>query len=250
MLKAISSPVQEHLPGEAGYRVLSRPDVDAAGTGVVSQAGGVLLTETIAAVGLDHGLSTALAPWRPRLAVHDPAKVLLDLAVALAVGGDCLADIARAARRARACSGWSPRTRRCPARSTALADDADRGAGRDRHRPGRGSRAGVAAGRRAAPRPRHGRGAGRWSSTWTPPWSPRTARRRAPRRRSRRGFGHHPLWAFVDHGPAGTGEPVAVLLRPGNAGSNTAADHITVIRGGAAAAARPSRRAPRPGGRS
>jgi hypothetical protein len=38
------------------------------------------------------------------------------------------------------------------------------------------------------------------------------------------------LWAFVDHGPEGTGEPLAVLLRPGNAGSNTAADHITVLR--------------------
>ncbi|GAA4546319.1 hypothetical protein GCM10023175_28260 [Pseudonocardia xishanensis] len=45
-----------------------------------------------------------------------------------------------------------------------------------------------------------------------------------------KGFGHHPLWAFVDHGPDGTGEPLAQLLRPGNAGSNTAADHITVIR--------------------
>jgi hypothetical protein len=32
--------------------------------------------------------------------------------------------------------------------------------------------------------------------------------------------------AFVDHGPAGSGEPVAALLRPGSAGSNTAADHI------------------------
>jgi hypothetical protein len=40
-------------------------------------------------------------------------------------------------------------------------------------------------------------------------------------------FGHHPLVAFVDHGPSGSGEPVASLLRPGNAGSNTAADHIT-----------------------
>lgn len=39
-------------------------------------------------------------------------------------------------------------------------------------------------------------------------------------------YGHHPLTAFVDHGPSGTGEPVAALLRPGNAGSNTAADHI------------------------
>jgi hypothetical protein len=46
----------------------------------------------------------------------------------------------------------------------------------------------------------------------------------------KRGYGHHPLWAFVDHGPTGTGEPLAVLLRPGNAGSNTAADHVVVIR--------------------
>jgi len=41
-----------------------------------------------------------------------------------------------------------------------------------------------------------------------------------------KGFGFHPLCAFVDHGPEGTGEPLAVALRPGNAGSNTAADHI------------------------
>ncbi len=32
---------------------------------------------------------------------------------------------------------------------------------------------------------------------------------------------------FVDHGPGGTGELVAALLRPGNAGSNTADDHVT-----------------------
>lgn len=43
-------------------------------------------------------------------------------------------------------------------------------------------------------------------------------------------FGHHPLLAFVDHGATGSGEPVAGVLRPGNAGSNTAADHIAVAR--------------------
>ena len=46
----------------------------------------------------------------------------------------------------------------------------------------------------------------------------------------KKGYGFHPLCAFVDHGPTGTGEPLAILLRPGNAGSNTAADHITVLR--------------------
>ena len=39
-------------------------------------------------------LSTALGRWRKPTAVHDPAKILLDVAVSLAVGGDCLADIA------------------------------------------------------------------------------------------------------------------------------------------------------------
>ena len=70
------------------------PDIDTAAAQVVSHAGAVLLTETIAVTGLGQALSTALARWRPRLAVHDQAKVLLDLAVGLAVGGDCLADIA------------------------------------------------------------------------------------------------------------------------------------------------------------
>jgi len=46
----------------------------------------------------------------------------------------------------------------------------------------------------------------------------------------KRTFGFHPLLAFLDHGPAGTGEPLAVLLRAGNAGSNTATDHISVAR--------------------
>lgn len=34
----------------------------------------------------------------------------------------------------------------------------------------------------------------------------------------------------VNHGRGGTGEPVAARLRPGNAGSNTAIDHITASR--------------------
>jgi hypothetical protein len=46
----------------------------------------------------------------------------------------------------------------------------------------------------------------------------------------KRGFGFHPLWAFADHGQTGTGEPLSVLLRKGNAGSNTAIDHIAVVR--------------------
>ena len=39
------------------------------------------------------------------------------------------------------------------------------------------------------------------------------------------GFGHHPLGAWLDN----SNEALAMLLRPGNAGSNTAADHLTVL---------------------
>ena len=42
-------------------------------------------------------------------------------------------------------------------------------------------------------------------------------------------YGFHPLTAFIDHGSAGTGEPAAMLLRAGNAGSNTVTDHQTII---------------------
>ena len=38
------------------------------------------------------------------------------------------------------------------------------------------------------------------------------------------------MTAFADHGPDGSGEPLAITLRPGNAGSNTAADHIEAAR--------------------
>jgi hypothetical protein len=39
------------------------------------------------------------------------------------------------------------------------------------------------------------------------------------------GFGFHPMFCFAD----ATGETLAALLRPGNAGSNTVADHICVL---------------------
>lgn len=43
-------------------------------------------------------------------------------------------------------------------------------------------------------------------------------------------FGHHPLVAFIDRGRTGSGEPVTALLRPGNAGSNPAVDHVETTR--------------------
>jgi hypothetical protein len=60
----------------------------------VSQAGTLLLAEAARVTGLGRGLSGALARWRAPRAVHDPGKILSDLAMALALGGDCLADAA------------------------------------------------------------------------------------------------------------------------------------------------------------
>ena len=53
----------------------------------------MLLVETIRKAGLDRAISGALWPWRRPRAVHDPGKILLDVALAVALGGDCLADV-------------------------------------------------------------------------------------------------------------------------------------------------------------
>jgi len=58
-------------------------------------------------------------------------------------------------------------------------------------------------------------------------------------------FGMHPLLAFLDRPEVSGGEGLAGLLRAGNAGSNTAADHITVL--GLALASLPDHARPRPG---
>jgi hypothetical protein len=68
--------------------------VSADGQGLVSQAGALLLLEAARVTGLGRGLSAGLARWRAPRAVHEPGKIVADLVVALALGGDCLADIA------------------------------------------------------------------------------------------------------------------------------------------------------------
>lgn len=68
--------------------------MSANGKGLVSQAGAVLLWETMRVTGPGRGLSESLARWRGPRAVHDPGKIGADLAAAVALGGDCLADIA------------------------------------------------------------------------------------------------------------------------------------------------------------
>ena len=99
--------------------------VSADGQGLVSQAGALLLAEAARVTGLGEGLSAGLARWRAPRAVHDPGKIIADLAMALALGGDCLADIA-VLRSQPELAGRSPPTRWCPGWSRALAADAPR----------------------------------------------------------------------------------------------------------------------------
>jgi hypothetical protein len=58
-------------------------------------------------------------------------------------------------------------------------------------------------------------------------------------------FGFHPLLAYLDRPDISGGEALAGILRPGNAGSNTTADHVRVL--GMALAALPAPARPRPG---
>jgi hypothetical protein len=205
-----------------------RVRVDTSATAAVGQAGGVLLIRTVAVTGLDRALSAALAGWRKPLAVHDPGKIVTDLALSLALGGDCLADLAVL----RAEPGVYGRVASDPTVSraiAALAADApaalraiDTARAAARHQAWR------LAGEHA---PDHGSDARQplvidLDATLVTSHSEKE--NAAPT--FKRGFGFHPLCAFVDHGPDGTGEPLAILLRPGNAGSNTATDHIAVIR--------------------
>ena len=123
---------------------------DGQGAGVPGR-GGLLLAETLRVTGLGRGLSAALARWRAPRAVHDPGKIVTDLAVALALGGDCLADIAvlRAQPELAGPVASDPVVSRLV---SALAADAPRA---------------LRAIRKAA-RPRPGSGPGRWPATPRP----------------------------------------------------------------------------------
>jgi hypothetical protein len=193
--------------------------------GIVSHAGGLLLAETLRVTGLGRQLSAGLSRWRAPRAVHDPGKIAADLALGLALGGDCLADVAVL----RAESDLFGPVASDPVISrlvSALAADAPRAL--------KTIRAARAAARErawalAGPDAPGADGAlvpvdidativtaHSDKENAAPTW--------------KKTFGFYPLAVFADHGAAGSGEPLAIMLRPGNAGSNTAADHIEAVR--------------------
>ncbi|EME22673.1 transposase, IS4 family protein [Rhodococcus triatomae BKS 15-14] len=68
--------------------------LDSGRESLISSSGALLVRETVRLSGLDRVLSAALAQWRAPRTVHDPGKVLIDLATAVALGGDCASDLA------------------------------------------------------------------------------------------------------------------------------------------------------------
>ena len=199
--------------------------VSADGTGLVSQAGGLLLAEAARVTGLGQGLADGLARWRAPRAVHDPGKIIADLAMTLALGGDCLADVAvlRAQPDLAGPVASDPVISRL---MTVLAAEGPRALRAIRRaRAAARERAWALAGN-AAP--------GADGSLIPVDIDATIVLAHSEKEKAaptwKKTFGFHPLAAFADHGAGAGGEPLAIVLRPGNAGSNTASEHVEVTR--------------------
>ena len=188
-----------------------RLEVSADGRGVVGHAGARLLSDLADEVGLTVGLSAAMAATKQRRRGHDRGQVLTDLAVMIADGGTAISDLA--VLRDQANLFGEVASTPTAWRTLEAVDDA--------------ALARIAAARAVARRRVWAAGADPkfyvidFDATLITAHSDKTGA--SPT--YKRGYGFHPLLAFLD----ATGEALAGLLRPGNAGSNTAADHITVL---------------------
>ncbi len=204
--------------------------LDDVGESLATSSGSLLMIEAIRVAGLGSGLSSALAPWRPTRAHHDPGKVLLDVAIAVALGGDCLADVAAVRAQhllfgtvasdptgSRLFAALAADTTTADAAVTALR--AARAAARDRVWSRRRPLAGTPGTRDG------GQVIVDIDATLVTAHSDKEGA--APTHKKSYGFA--PMCAFVDHGEHGTGETLALDLRPGRASPFNSADHIGVL---------------------
>ncbi len=178
---------------------------------LVSRSGSVLVSELAARLGLDGELSWGLGHLFRRRPQHDPGRVLVDLATTLIDGGDCVSDLGVLA-------GQPDLFGQVASHSTAA---------RLLHALGESELTAVREARRRVRERAWALGAR--PTTLTLDFDAQLLECHtdkegaAPHRKG--GFGFHPLHCFLDE----TGEHLAALLRPGNAGSNTAADHVEVL---------------------
>lgn len=200
--------------------VAPRVKVSADGHGVVSHAGMGMLRELADRTGLSAQVTAALAdtyrgPW-----VYAPGAVFADLAAAVADGADCIDGVGQLRGDREHVLG--------PAASTTtmwrLVDERIDAA----HLPGvRAARAGA----RAAPWAAGAAPCKGWlhidiDATLVIDHSDNKTGAAATWKKT---YGHHPLLAFLDRPEIAGGEALAGLLRNGNAGSNTASDHVIVL---------------------
>ena len=205
------------------------PVITTDGTGVVSHAGTVLLAELADRVGLTAALGEATDGLRQRRAGHDPGRVLVDVAVAIADGAVTISDVQTLADQ-RGLHGPTGSVASTPTIWRVLEgiDEAmlakirlARAESRDRAWTARGELTGAELpGSRAA---------GKLLSDVVIDLDATLVTAHSDKQDAKGnfkgGYGHHPLGAWLDN----TGEALAMVLRPGNAGSNTAADHLTVL---------------------
>lgn len=185
--------------------------VTADGSGVAGHVGARLLADLADVLGLTGALSVAMAPTRRRRSKHDPGRVLVDLAVMIADGGTHLSDLKV--------------LRDQPEVFGAVASDPTAWRVLDSVDDAR--RAAISAARAAVRRRA-------WAKGVRPAWIvldfdatllTAHSEKELANPTWKLGFGFHPLLCFLD----GTDEALAGMLRPGNAGSNTVADHVAVL---------------------
>jgi Transposase DDE domain group 1 len=201
--------------------------VTADGQGVVSHVGSRLLGEVAARCGLDARLGEVAGSGRLRRSTHDPGRVLSDLAVMLADGGQAISDLAVLRQQPDlfgpvACTATAWRTLQAVAargRDGLSGLRAARAAARERAWLARADLGRVIPAVRAGGRTWRGLVIDVDATLVTAHSDKESA---APTFKG--GFGFHPLLAFLDN----TNEALAGILRPGNAGANTATDHIEV----------------------
>jgi len=195
--------------------------VSADGHGVVSHAGMGMLRELADRTGLSAQVTAALAdtyrgPW-----VYAPGEVFADLAAAVADGADCIDAVGQLCGDREHVLGAKAST----TTMWRLIDERIDAA----HLPG--VRAARAAARAAAWAVGAAPTTGGWlhidiDATLVIDHSDNKAGAAPTWKKT---FGLHPLLAFLDRPDIAGGEALAGLLRNGNAGSNTASDHIIVL---------------------
>lgn len=179
--------------------------------GLTSRSGLALLPELAARLGLERELSRGLARLFSRRPLRDPGRLVVDLATMLIDGGDCVSDLGALAEQ--------------PDLFGQVASQST--ASRLLHALGEQERVAIRSARRQARERAWALGAR--PETVTLDFDAQLLECHTekegggPHRKG--GFGFHPLHCFLDE----TGEHLAGVLRPGNAGANTAADHIAVL---------------------